>query len=72
MLYLPFNVYLDSKRVSILIETVLPISMLYLIKTNTYIFLFLMQPDPVVGTQRDWLHMPLDPEVTIYAVEYYY
>ena len=31
MLYLPFNVYLDSKRVSILIEAVLPtLPMLYL------------------------------------------
>ena len=31
MLYLPFNVYLDSKRVSVLIEAVLPtLPMLYL------------------------------------------
>ena len=31
MLYLPFNVYLDSKRVSILTEAVLPtLPMLYL------------------------------------------
>ena len=31
MLYIPFNVYLDSKRVSILIEAVLPtLPMLYL------------------------------------------
>ena len=31
MLYLPFNVYLDSKRESILIEAVLPtLPMLYL------------------------------------------
>ena len=35
MLYLPFNVYLDSKRVSILIEAVLPIlPMMYLFFTK--------------------------------------
>ena len=39
MLYLPFNVYLDSKRVSILIEAVLPaLPMLYL-PFNVHVYL---------------------------------
>ena len=39
MLYLPFNVYLDSKRVSILIEAVVPtLPMLYL-PSNVHVYL---------------------------------
>ena len=37
MLYLPFNVYLDSKRVSILIEAVLPTSPMLYLPFNVYL-----------------------------------